>query len=309
MQPEFLAQFPEKLRSVGRIVERGIDALLQPTTSGDEIIRPKGLLDAMRYAVLDGGKRLRPFLLIETAALMDVPPAQALRAACALEMVHGYSLVHDDLPAMDNDDMRRGRATVHRAFDEATAILVGDSLLTYAFDILADAQTHPDAHIRLKLVQKLAQAAGLGGMAGGQWLDLAAEASPRALTQAEILQLQAMKTGALLTCAVASGAILAGTSPGQTRALLTYAENLGIAFQIADDILDVEGDAATLGKQAQKDAERNKGTLVQILGLAGAKALRDQKLEAGLKALDEAGFGDRAQWLRAAAHFVAHRES
>jgi farnesyl diphosphate synthase len=263
----------------------------------------------MRYASLGGGKRLRPFLVIESARLFGLTGEAPLRVGCALEMIHCYSLAHDDLPAMDDDDLRRGRPTTHKAFDEATAILAGDGLLTYAFDVLADEATHEDAQVRAKLVLALARAAGLGGMVGGQALDLAAETAGRPLSQNEILTLQAMKTGALLRFAVDAGAILGKASSAQAQALSRYGAALGAAFQVADDILDAAGDTAALGKRAGKDAERGKATLVSLLGLNGAIARRDQLVEEAVAALDATGLGPVTQVLKDAAVFVAARKN
>ncbi len=263
----------------------------------------------MRYASLGGGKRLRPFLVVESARLFGVTGASALRTACALEMIHCYSLVHDDLPAMDDDDLRRGRPTAHKAFDEATAILAGDGLLTYAFDVVADPATHADAGVRAALVLALARAAGLGGMVGGQALDLAAESAGEPLSQDAILTLQAMKTGALLRFSVDAGAILGGADAVQAGALSRYGAALGAAFQIADDILDAEGDTAALGKRAGKDAERGKATLVGLLGLDAARARRDSLVEQASSALEETGLGDAIAILAEAARFVAARRN
>ena len=242
--------FIPRLESAAGATETALDALLAPAGLEGEISRPARLLEAMRYATLGGGKRLRPFLVIEAARLFGVTGDGPLRTACALEMIHCYSLVHDDLPAMDDDDLRRGRPTAHKAFDEATAILAGDGLLTYAFDVLADPATHADPAVRAALVLALARAAGLGGMVGGQALDLAAETAGRPLTQDEILTLQAMKTGALLRFAVDAGAILGKADAAKARALSRYGSALGAAFQVADDILDAAGDTAALGKRA-----------------------------------------------------------
>jgi farnesyl diphosphate synthase len=268
-------------------------------------------MESMRYATLGGGKRFRPFLVVESAALFAVPRERSLMAAAALECVHCYSLVHDDLPAMDNDDLRRGRPTAHKAFDEATAILAGDSLLTFAFDILSRTETHPDPVIRIALVHALARAAGLGGMAGGQMLDLAAEgrfdAAPPRLGLAEVEELQAMKTGALLRFGCLAGAILGGAENGERAALDRFGAIIGEAFQIADDILDVEGDPQTVGKATGKDAGAHKATAVGILGVERAKG----KLF-GLIAEAEATlapFGPRAAMLKAAARFVAERRA
>jgi farnesyl diphosphate synthase len=226
-----------------------------------------------------------------------------------LECVHCYSVVHDDLPAMDDDDLRRGRPTVHRAFDEATAILAGDALLTLAFDIMADAATHTDPRVRADLVVGLARASGLGGMAGGQALDLAAESADAPLTRSAVEQLQAMKTGALLRFAVQAGALMAGADAATQTALAHYGAALGAAFQVADDILDAESDTATLGKHAGKDAGRNKATLVSSLGLDGAKRERDLFVTAAQSALDTPYLAPRAHILMDAARFTAQRRS
>jgi farnesyl diphosphate synthase len=305
------SQFVARLTEVAAATESMLDRLLSPAPVPYERSRPERLIEAMRYASLGGGKRFRPFLVIESATLFAVPRERALMAAAALECVHCYSLVHDDLPAMDNDDLRRGRPTVHKQFDEATAILVGDSLLTFAFDILARPETHPDAAIRVALVLELARAAGLGGMAGGQMLDLAAEgrfagALPQ-LSLTDVEELQAMKTGALLRYACAAGAILGAADTKKRAALDRFGATLGEAFQIADDILDVEGDPATVGKATHKDAEAHKATAVAILGVAKAK----ERLF-GLVAEAEAAlapFGADAALLKEAARFVAERRA
>lgn len=302
-------EFRRRLDAAAEATETKLDALLGAAPLAGEIRRPDRLLEAMRYASLGGGKRLRPFLVIESARLFGVTGDSALRTAAALEMVHCYSLVHDDLPAMDDDDLRRGRPTAHKAFDEATAILAGDGLLTYAFDVLADPATHRDAQIRVALVLALARAAGLGGMVGGQALDLEAEKAETPLTQDDILQLQAMKTGALLRFAVDAGAILGGATPQTAQTLTRYGEALGAAFQIADDILDAEGDTAALGKRAGKDAERNKATLIGLLGLDAARARRDSLVQAAIDALTATGLGEATRILAEAARFVASRSS
>src|SRR4051794_9066544 len=229
--------FQDRLGQVAQDTEALLDHLLAPPPVEGERARPARLLDAMRYVGLGGGKRLRPFLVVESAALFDVSRQNSLMAGAALECVHCYSLAHDDLPAMDDDDLRRGRPTTHKAFDEATAILAGDGLLTYAFDVLADPATHPDPAVRANLVLALARASGIGGMAGGQALDLEAEAASKPLEPHEIEKLQAMKTGALLSASVRMGAIIGGATAAQMRALDTFSRALGTAFQIADDIL------------------------------------------------------------------------
>ena len=300
--------FGGRLTAVAGEAEDLLGRLLDEAPMAGEIARPERLLAAMRHAVLGGGKRLRPFLLVESAALFGARRDGALLAGCALELVHCYSLVHDDLPAMDNDDLRRGRPTVHKAFDEATAILAGDSLLTLAFDAMARAEVHRDPAVRAALVLELARAAGLGGMAGGQMLDLAAEgrfANKRALTTQEIETLQAMKTGALLGFACRAGAILGEADAAALKSLDRYGRAIGQAFQIADDLLDLESDAATLGKAAGKDAAAGKATLVSALGAAGAHARLDALIVEAEDAL--APFAARGDILRAAARFVAER--
>ena len=261
----------------------------------------------MRYASLGGGKRLRPFLMVETARLFGIEGEGVLRAAAAVEMVHCYSLVHDDLPALDNDELRRGRPTTHRAYDEATAILVGDELLTYAFDVTADPQTDADPAIRAALVLALARAAGLGNMVGGQVLDLEAEAAAEPHTAEAVIMLQSMKTGALLRYAVEAGAILARADARASADLTRYGQAIGAAFQVADDILDVEADEAALGKRAGKDADRNKATLVAALGLEAARTRRDRLAQEAIGALEI--FGEKARILREAAQFAVARKS
>ncbi len=269
-----------------------------------EIARPDRLIAAMRHGVLNGGKRLRPFLLVETASMLGGPRHTAMRAAAALECVHCYSLIHDDLPAMDDDDLRRGQPTVHRAFDEATAILAGDALLTLAFDILADPQTHEDPAIRSALVLALARASGAGGMAGGQMLDLAAE--HRQLDADEIGAMQAMKTGALIRCACEMGAVAARADPASVATLRRFGELAGKAFQLADDLLDVTQSTAALGKQAAKDEGRGKATLVSLLGIEKSRQATAALLAEALDAL--APFGDRAKWLEEAARYIVGRD-
>jgi len=305
------AQFEARLNEIAASTETLLDQLLGPGPIAGERARPGRLLEAMRYACLGGGKRFRPFLVVESAALFAVPRERSLMAAAALECVHCYSLVHDDMPAMDNDDLRRGRPTLHKAFDEATAILVGDSLLTFAFDILARPETHPDPAVRVALALALARASGLGGMAGGQMLDLAAEgrfeATPPRLGLPDVEQLQAMKTGALLRYGCIAGALLGGADDGKRRALDRFGAIVGEAFQIADDILDVEGDAATVGKATGKDAGAHKATAVGILGVAKAKDKLFGLIEQAETAL--APFGADAAVLKAAARFVAERRA
>jgi farnesyl diphosphate synthase len=305
-------RFKQRLDQVAADTERLLDQLLAPKPTPGELARPARLLDAMRYASLGGGKRIRPFLVVESAKLFGVPRRQALMVAAALECVHCYSLVHDDLPAMDDDALRRGRPTVHKAFDEATAILAGDGLLTFAFDILARPQTHAKPDIRIALISALARASGLGGMAGGQMLDLAAEGRfengrVRQLDFGAVKTLQAMKTGALLKFACASGAMLGGANRKARAALERYGAAVGEAFQVADDLLDIDGDAATVGKATGKDAAAHKATFVSLLGIEGARK-RLKKLVANAETAI-ASFNDDGAVLKAAAHFIANRRN
>jgi farnesyl diphosphate synthase len=305
------AQFEARLSEIAALTETLLDRLLDAGPAAGERARPARLLEAMRYASLGGGKRFRPFLVVESAALFAVPRERSLMAGAALECVHCYSLVHDDLPAMDNDDLRRGRPTLHRAYDEATSILVGDSLLTFAFDVLARPETHPDPAIRIALVLELARASGLGGMAGGQMLDLAAEGrfdgAPAQLDLAGVEELQAMKTGALLRYGCTAGAILGRADARQQQAMSRFGAILGEAFQIADDLLDVEGDAATVGKATGKDANAHKATAVGVLGVTRAKEKLFGLIDQAEQTL--APFGARADMLKAAARFVAERRA
>ena len=302
--------FTARLADVATETETLLGTLLGDAALPGELARPPRVLAAMRHAVLGGGKRLRPFLVVETAALFGAPRQGALLAGAALECVHCYSLVHDDLPSMDNDDLRRGRPTVHKAFDEATAILAGDALLTLAFDILPRPEVHPDAGVRSELVLELARASGLGGMVGGQMLDLAAEGrfdGKRSLTEDEILTLQAMKTGALLRFGCRAGGILGQADAKARGEIDRYGVAIGKAFQIADDLLDVESDTATLGKAAGKDAAAGKGTLVSILGIPGARTRLANLVTEAETAL--APFGAKADILRACARFIAERRA
>jgi farnesyl diphosphate synthase len=301
--------FARRLAEVAEAVEATLDALLSDETRPGEIARPARLMAAMRHAVLGGGKRLRPFLVVETARLFGRTAPDALRVASAVELLHCYSLVHDDLPSMDDDDLRRGRPTVHRAFDDATAILAGDALQTLAFEVLADPATDRDAAIRADLVLGLARAAGVGGMVGGQMLDLAAEGryGGRNADQTGISRLQAMKTGAILAFSVEAGAILGRADTLSRRSLLSFGTALGAAFQIADDILDREASAETAGKRTGKDRDRGKATLVDLLGTAGARRECERLVDAAVRALN--GFGSEADSLRAAAQFTVERRA
>ncbi len=304
------SDFTTRLASVAADTESMLDSLLAAKPESGETMRPARLIEAMRYAALGGGKRVRPFLLVECAALFGASRDGALLAGCALECVHCYSLVHDDMPAMDNDDLRRGRPTVHKKFDEATAILAGDGLLTIAFDLMSRREVHADAGVRIALVSELARASGIGGMAGGQMLDLAAEGrfeKNKTMSERDIVTLQAMKTGALLHFACRAGAILGQADTTALAAVDRYGLAIGQAFQIADDLLDVESDAATTGKATGKDAAAGKATLVSALGLKAARAKLAALVAEAEAAL--APFGGKAETLRAAARFIAERRN
>jgi farnesyl diphosphate synthase len=305
--------FLARLDAVAADIEVLLDKLLAAAPIAGELSRPARLIEAMRYSSLNGGKRFRPFLVVESSALFEVPRQNALMAGAALECVHCYSLVHDDLPAMDNDDLRRGQPTAHKAFDEATAILAGDGLLTFAFDILSRPDTHADPRVRIELVMALARASGVGGMAGGQMLDLAAEGrfvqnrAALAFSEKDVRTLQAMKTGALLRFACEAGGILAAAKPEQRAALERYGSAVGQAFQIADDLLDLEGDPALVGKQTGKDAAAGKATLVSVLGVPTAKTRLKELVTEAEQAL--APFGSSAAILIEGAKFVADRHA
>jgi farnesyl diphosphate synthase len=261
------------------------------------------LTEAMRYAVLDGGKRIRPFLVAQTAQLFGVSENAALRTGAALEMVHCYSLVHDDLPAMDNDDLRRGKPTVHKRYDEATAILVGDALLTRAFSVLASDSTHANPAVRCELLRELAVAAGAHGMVGGQMLDLKAEGLD--LDIGGITRLQRLKTGRLIDFGCQAGAILGRAPTSAREALRGYSHDLGLAFQIADDLLDVEGEADAVGKAVGKDADAGKATFVSILGPERARDQAHRLADQAIAHLKP--FAEKADLLRALARFVVER--
>ena len=313
--------FAQRLEKTAAHVDARLDVLLgekggdagtietNPAGAQPDRLRPDRLLQAMRHAALGGGKRIRPFLVIESAALFGLGAEAALDAAAAIECMHCYSLAHDDLPAMDNDSVRRGRPTVWKAYDEWTAILAGDALQTFAFEILCRSSTHPDASIRADLILALAQASGARGMAGGQALDLAAEKleDPGVLDAPAISRLQAMKTGALITCACEMGAILGRANIDERTALKAYGDAIGRAFQIADDLLDAEGDAQTVGKAVAKDAAQGKATLVSLLGIEAARRTLGKIEAEAIKAL--AMFGTKAAVLKETAAFVVCRKA
>tara|TARA_R110002110_G_scaffold79145_1_gene207038 strand:- start:13624 stop:14529 length:906 start_codon:yes stop_codon:yes gene_type:complete len=293
-------QFETGLAQTTARIEKMLDRLL-PRAGG-----PEGrVAEAMRYAVLGGGKRFRPFLVCQSALLCGVGSEAALRVAAAAECVHIYSLVHDDLPCMDDDDLRHGAPTLHRAYDEATAVLAGDALLTFAFEILADPETHERARVRIELVRRLALAAGAHGMVGGQIIDLMSEG--KALDMLGVTRLQQLKTGALISFCCEAGAVLGRASPEVLHALRAYAHDMGLAYQIADDLLDAEGDAGMMGKAAGKDARAGKATFVSLLGVARARAQAGMLSEQAIQHLDL--FDEKADLLRQAARFVITRRN
>ena len=294
------SRLAEALTVTSQAVNAELDRLLPVSEGLDARVH-----EAMRYSTLDGGKRLRPFLVMQSSSLFNVAEAAAIRVASAIEMIHCYSLIHDDLPCMDNDDLRRGRPTCHKQFDEQTALLAGDALLTRAFEVLANPATHADPTVRCELVADLAHASGGQGMVGGQMIDL--RAAEVELDVAGITRLQQMKTGRLFSFSSEAGAIM-GKAHGELRlALRNYAHDLGLAFQIADDILDVEGDAAEVGKKVGKDADAGKATFVSLLGLERAKSQAAMLAEQACRHLDP--FGDKADLMRDVARYIVERRS
>ena len=294
-------EFEPALAYAAESTERTMDRLIPRSDAGEARV-----LEAMRYSSLGGGKRLRAFFVLASSSLFKVSETSALRVASAIEFVHAYSLIHDDLPAMDDDDLRRGKPSCHKQFDEATAILAGDALQALAFEVLAQEATHGDPAVRAALVSELAKAAGAQGMVGGQMLDLLAETQPD-MSIGAITRLQRLKTGALISFSCTAGAILGKAAEPLRVALAAYAHDLGLAFQIVDDLLDVEGDPAELGKATRKDADAGKATFVSILGLERARsqaALLAQQAAAHLEP-----FGAPADLLKQAARFVVTRRS
>ncbi|HQT39521.1 MAG TPA: polyprenyl synthetase family protein [Acidocella sp.] len=296
-KPDLLA---EAMTEAARLVEAQLDALL-PVPEAAEA----RLIEAMRYACLNGGKRLRAFLVMETAKLFTVNITCAARVAAAVEMLHAYSLVHDDLPAMDDDDLRRGKPSCHKKFDEATAILAGDALQTRAFEVLAEEDTHADAEARCELISAFALASGARGMVGGQMIDMLAEG--KQLSGPEITRLQALKTGRLIQFSAEAGAILGRAPQAQRHFIAAYGRELGGAFQIYDDVLDEAGSAADIGKTVGKDAAQGKATMVSILGLERARAQAEHLADQAAQHLES--FGERAELLRLLARFTVTRKS
>jgi farnesyl diphosphate synthase len=293
-----IAVLQAEMGKVAEAIDLALERILPPAEGTEG-----RLMEAMRYATLAGGKRLRPFLVLASGALFEVPTDRSTRVACALECIHTYSLVHDDLPCMDDDDLRRGMPTTHRKYDEATAVLAGDALLTYAFEIVSDPRTHHDPLVRAELVHAMAREAGAHGMVGGQMIDLLAETNE--LDIGAVTRLQQMKTGALIRFAVEAGAIMGRATRDQRQALQNYAHDLGLAFQIVDDLLDVEGTEEEVGKKVGKDQNAGKATFVSLLGIERART------QARMLA-DQAGvhleiFDEKAELLRLLPHFVINR--
>ncbi len=291
---------PDALAEQGRLVEAAIDALLPPVAGYES-----RLIEAMRYATLGGGKRLRGFLVMEVAGLFGVATACAARVGASVEMLHAYSLVHDDLPCMDDDDLRRGQPSTHRKFDEATAVLAGDALQARAFEVLAEVDTHSDPIARCELVAALGMASGARGMAGGQMIDMATEG--QALTPAEVGRLQALKTGRLIQYSAEAGAILGRAAPQMRTQVAWYGRDLGAAFQIADDVLDAVGTTEGIGKTAGKDEAAGKATLVALMGVERARSHAEMLARQAAEHLD--AFGPEADRLRALAAFVVARQT
>lgn len=298
------SDFAKRLDKTADDTEALLGRLLSDDILHDEIARPKRLMDAMRYSSLNGGKRLRPFLVVESAAVFGVPREAALLVGAALECIHCYSLIHDDLPAMDDDDLRRGKPTVHKAYNEATAILAGDCLHALAFEVLADPATHPDPFVRAELVLDLARAAGPAGMAGGQMMDI--EAEKASFDLATITRLQALKTGALIASAVEAGAILGKVPPEGRMGLRGYARDVGLAFQIADDLLDYEGDEEKMGKRVGKDQSAGKETFLSLLGVDRARAQARMLVDQAIEHLHS--YGAEADLLRDIARYTLERD-
>ncbi len=289
-----------EISRVGEEVDEGFDRLLPVPRDGRA-----ALFEAMRHAAIGGGKRMRPLLVTATAALFHVDRARALRAGLAVECIHCYSLIHDDLPCMDDDDLRRGKPTVHRAFGEAAAVLAGDSLHALAFEILADEDTHEDPFVRADLVRELARASGPGGMAGGQMMDLAAEGAGD-LDVGAVTRLQQLKTGALIAFCVEAGAIMGRLPEAARTPLRGYAHDMGLAFQIADDIIDARGDEAAAGKRVGKDAAAGKATFVSLLGLESAERQAAMLVDQAVAHLHD--YGSEANLLREVARFAVERD-
>jgi len=301
--PVGMMDFAKQRLDSARLIDQTLDSFLTKDNLSNPGPAPHHLVAAIRHGALNGGKRLRPVLLLQSAQIFSFPREKAINAAMAVEIVHCYSLIHDDLPPMDNDDLRRGKPTVHKAYDEATAILAGDALLAHAFDILSSSKCHPDPQIRLHLIAELAKASGAGGMAGGQALDLKGETTY--LSEIEIAQMQSMKTGALIYAAVRMGAILGGANKKQLGALGAYAKAAGRAFQLADDILDLTASTEQMGKTTGKDAAAKKPTMVARIGIEAAQRQLGDTIHNALDALMM--FGSSANGLRDTARFFGQR--
>lgn len=282
-------------------VEEELDKILPAADDSDE----SQLFEAMRYSVFAGGKRVRPMLVMATNEILGGNPKRALRVAAAMEVLHTYSLVHDDLPCMDDDDTRRGKPTLHIQYDETTAVLAGDALLTACFEILSEMDTHPDANVRVELVNLYAKAAGAQGMVGGQMIDMLSEEMEGEMDQGALARLQRKKTGALFSASCEAAVVLNGSTREEHHRLASYARNLGLAFQMIDDVLDEVGDRETLGKTPGKDREADKATFASLLGVEGAKRQAEFLCTQAIDYLSI--FDERARYLRLLARFIVAR--
>ena len=296
-----IADLQNYMEQLSTQVEEEIDKLLPAVDDSDE----SQLYEAMRYSIFAGGKRVRPMLVMTTNEILGGNPKRALRVAAAMEILHTYSLIHDDLPCMDDDDTRRGKPTCHKEYDETTAVLAGDAMLTACFEVLADSETHADANVRVELVSLFAKSAGAAGMVGGQMIDMLSEQTGEDMDQGALARLQRKKTGSLFSACCEAAVLLNGSTREEHHRLASYARNLGLAFQMIDDVLDEVGDRETLGKTPGKDREADKATFASLLGVEGAKRQAEFLCTQAIEYLSI--FGDRSHYLKLLARFVVAR--